>query len=227
MEKERLKDKIVKLFSFVGLHLKNLVTNKTIYNRSSLVTFLLSALFLLISLFSRSLSVFLAVNTLFVLTSNLKNVDIEVKYKNILFYLYTVFPAFSYIYILNTKKSDDIFLWLFLAVFFLKIVSNVYEDVLDGIVNDEHKGFTRIGVIVMSVVIGIISSIFLKQKLILFIIVNVLLAVAVLIQKIIYEKIINGASYINNYNVIILSVYSNFVLVFPLIALLISLKVIA
>ena len=109
----------------------------------------------------------------------------------------------------------------------------MYKNILDDIIfnNSGSKKmlFTYTNAILVAIVIGIISSIFLKQKLITFIVINIILAGLIFAQDIFNEKInlytnnkLESKQYLNT----TIQIYNNFILIIPFVAFLMSINVI-
>lgn len=237
MEKEKLKDKIKNIFNDIIINIKN-TTNKTLFNNTYNKTYLMRAvlpfIFAIISIYFKHLSIFVILNIIAFLAYNIKDININsyYKYANLLLYLYIVFPTFSYIYLLNNSKIG-LLVWIFISILLLKITSYLYKNILDDIIfnNSGSKKmlFTYTNAILVAIVIGIISSIFLKQKLITFIVINIILAGLIFAQDIFNEKInlytnnkLESKQYLNT----TIQIYNNFILIIPFVAFLMSINVI-
>ncbi|MBO4956689.1 MAG: hypothetical protein J6C50_02540 [Rickettsiales bacterium] len=237
MEKEKLKDKIKNIFNDIIINIKN-TTNETLFNNTYNKTYLMRAvlpfIFAIISIYFKHLSIFVILNIIAFLAYNIKNININsyYKYANLLLYLYIVVPTFSYIYLLNNSKIG-LLVWIFISILLLKITSYLYKNILDDIIfnNSGSKKmlFTYTNAILVAIVIGIISSIFLKQKLITFIVINIILAGLIFAQDIFNEKInlytnnkLESKQYLNT----TIQIYNNFILIIPFVAFLMSINVI-
>lgn len=234
---EKLKDKINNIYNFIKNKFKRIDFKSldVLFCKKNLLMFLIFLFFTFISIKFKNLSIFFILNIMLIFAYNIKDINVNnyFKYKNIISYLYIVSPVFSYVYILNIKNNSDLFLWIFLSIFFLKTTYYLYKNNLDGVLFDNSKPknliFAHINLILLSIFIGIISSILLKQKIILFIIINVILAIFVVIQDNVntlinnyFENKINTKKHLD----IIIEFYNNFILIFPFVAFLIATNII-
>lgn len=213
---EKLKDKL-KTLNF------NFNINDGISNKNNLLQIFVVLFFIFITVCCKNLALFCVLNLLIIFSKNVES-NSEFKYKNVLLYCYILIPIFSYIYLLNINNARCVFLWCFTSVLILKITNLLYKNNLDNIILNQEKKpiFSYINLLLVAVVIGIVFSIFLKQNLFIFVLINVLFAGIIVLQEYINSKI---KIYINNgakkYTDVLLQIYSNLVLIVPFVALLI------
>jgi CDP-diglyceride synthetase len=144
----------------------------------------------------------------------------------LLSYPYLVVPSSSLIYLARLEKSNDIFLWIFPAVISMKISEYLFENIYGGRVMLEklHPRKTVLGflgTLIVSVLIGLISSLFFKQKFSYFIAVNLTLALLIHLQDFLGYWIEN--CYLNQKKDLLVSGYNNIALVTSFVASMIAL----
>ncbi|MDR1494800.1 MAG: phosphatidate cytidylyltransferase [Rickettsiales bacterium] len=126
-------------------------------------------------------------------------------------YLYTMIPSFSMLYIVNLKNPTDLIVWLFLLLLTIRVSTNIFESIFEGeILSDKlHPSRTTMGFIgslLVSMPIGLISSLFLKQKLIRFTLINMSMALLTHLQDVLgyrlgkYLESAERDPFIENYN---------------------------
>lgn len=195
MEKEKLKDKITKI---------NILDNFSIDK-------LLLVLFFITDLFFRQLSIF----GLLIIMFFVSKITIKHKYSNAISLSYVVLPTFCHIYILNKNITFDFILWLYLLLFSVKITIYMFSNVFDDITNTtKYSFFGLLGSLLVSLLIGIISSLFLKQNFIHFILLNILIALSVYLQDIFRNKLSSFIEHDTKCMSICYNLHNNFVFVF-------------
>lgn len=195
MEKEKLKDKITKI---------NLIDNFSIDK-------LLLVLFFITDLFFRQLSVF----GLLIIMFFISKLTIKHKYSNIISLFYVILPTFCHIYILNKNITFDFILWLYLLLFSVKITIYMFGNVFDDITNTKkYSLFGLFGSLLVSLLIGIISSLFLKQNFIHFILLNIIIALSIYLQSIFKNKISNFIESNDKITTICYNLHNNFIFIF-------------
>lgn len=195
MEKEKLKDKITKI---------NLIDNFSIDK-------LLLVLFFITDLFFRQLSVF----GLLIIMFFISKLTIKHKYSNIISLFYVILPTFCHIYILNKNITFDFILWLYLLLFSVKITIYMFGNVFDDITNTKkYSLFGLFGSLLVSLLIGIISSLFLKQNFIHFILLNIIIALSIYLQSIFKNKISNFIESNDKITTICYDLHNNFIFIF-------------
>ncbi|MDR2777337.1 MAG: hypothetical protein LBB24_01030 [Rickettsiales bacterium] len=107
----------------------------------------------------------------------------------LLSYAYAIIPGFSMLHLLSLKNSADFIVWLSLLLVAIKTSIYIFESVFEGRILSEKLHPTKtslgfLGSLLVSVPIGLVSSLFLKQRLIRFTAVNVFMAVLVHVQDI-------------------------------------------
>lgn len=233
MEKEKREGKIKKNLILLINKIKEIFKNKTNGTNNRLL-FIFAIFFSLTSLCFKNISIFIVLNVILFLSYNSKDLELDYnsKHHNLLLYLYIVVPSFSYIYLIVNKYSNDLLLWIFLLILFLKITIHLYKSIFDEF-NFADKSFkklllTYIISVCVSIVIGIVSALLLKQKFLSFVLVNILLSNAVFFQEILNNKInsILETYNINNYVLSLTKIYNNFILVIPMVVLLTKLNLI-
>lgn len=178
MEKEKLLDRISNFFKDTNFRNKN-------------VFILVYFLFLLISnIFSKNLFLFIVFITIIHVSWLIYEINVnENKYVKIISQLYLVFSGYSLVYIpTNFNNSGSIYLWISFLIFSIKIS----EYFLDGIfLDDNDKKFNLIKFSILSIVtiiVGIITSLFMKQRVIMFILVNLFIYVLIKINSLFPER---------------------------------------
>ena len=210
---EKLKDKLKTL-------------NFNISNKDNLLQILMVLFFVFVTICCKNLALFSVLNLLIIFSKNIEFVG-EFKYKNILSHCYILIPIFSYIYLLNINNTCSIFLWCFISILTLKITNLLYKNNLDDIILEQNKKpiFAYVNLLLVAVVIGIVFSIFLKQNLFIFVLVNILFAGIMILQEYINSRIKiytnNNKKYIN----ILLQIYNNLILIMPFVALITSINI--
>lgn len=195
MEKEKLKDKITKI---------NLIDNFSVDK-------LLLALFFITDLFFRQLSIF----GLLIIMFFISKLTIKHKYSNIISLFYVILPTFCHIYILNKNITFDFILWLYLLLFSVKITIYMFGNVFDDITNTKkYSLFGLFGSLLVSLLIGIISSLFLKQNFIHFILLNIIIALSIYLQSIFKNKISNFIESNDKITTICYDLHNNFIFIF-------------
>ena len=200
MEKEKLKDKITKI---------NIVNNFSIDK-------LLLVLFFMTDLFFRQLSIF----GLLIIMFFVSKLTIKHKYSNIISLFYVVIPIFCHIYILNKNITFDFILWLYLLLFSVKITIYMFGNVFDDITNTtKYSFFGLVGSLLVSLLIGIISSLFLKQNFIHFVLLNILIALSIYLQNIFKNKISDFIENNDKITLICYNLHNNFVFIFLILSI--------
>lgn len=195
MEKEKLLDK----FDFLS--------KKILSNKKCLFSDIFFTVLLISAIKYSSLFIFMII-LMTVHTARYKDnlFHINKYFDKLLMYLYIVLPNYSLIYIsTNIKNSDDIFLWIFFLILLTKISGYLFRNILAGKLLSEklHKTKTFgeiIGSLGVAAVIGLISSLFLKQKIIKFLTINILIGIIVHIQDILYYNMKEKNCFIECYN---------------------------
>ncbi|MDR2777992.1 MAG: phosphatidate cytidylyltransferase [Rickettsiales bacterium] len=144
----------------------------------------------------------------------------------LLLQLYLALPCASLIYLSRMGKSNDIFLWLFLTVVSVKISVYLFENIYGGgiLLKKLHPTKTILGLVgsvVIGILIGLVSSLFLKQKLIHFTAINLSLVLLIHLQDILNYRIKNY--YLDQREDALISMYNNLVFVVPFVSSLIML----
>lgn len=214
---EKLKDKLKTL---------NFDISDNISNKNNLLQILIALLFVFITICCKNLALFCVLNLLIIFSKNIE-FNSEFKYKNILLHCYLLIPIFSYIYLLNINNTCCIFLWCFISILILKLTKLLYKNNLDNIILDQEKKpiFSYINLLLVAVVIGIVFSIFLKQNLFIFVLINILFAGIMILQEYINSKVKIYTNSDKKYINILLQIYNNLILIIPFVALLISINI--
>lgn len=183
MEKEKLKDRLINGFKSTinRINFENVVD-------TNLRSFLVFAAILYFSLFiSKNLFTFLVVNLLILLIKIVfKNEDSYKKFK----YLYVLIPSYSLIYLASTEKSLDIFLWLFLLIISVKISIFMFKNTLETVIfMGKNILINYISSLPIGIFIGLISALILKQKVFVFVGINIILTVLINFQEKFSSKI--------------------------------------
>ncbi|MDR1425988.1 MAG: phosphatidate cytidylyltransferase [Rickettsiales bacterium] len=191
MEKEKFKDS--GSFSIWRRFWNEIITKfKASWRKYSLAVFYFATMFIS-SLHFKNLYTFLVLGLgVFVSRKIIETPEWQRggKTRNILFYIYTVVPSFSMLYIPNLKNSADFILWISTLLLAVKTSTYIFESIFEGSIlsGKLHPTKTTLGLlgsILVSVPTGLIASLFLRQKLIKFTLVNMLLALVIHIQDII------------------------------------------
>ena len=191
MEKEKLKGRIIQLF-----RLNNLGLDK---------------IFLIFIFLADMLIPQLSVAALLCLVFFLaKNV---VSNKILVPLLYITVPVYAHIYFLDIMKSTDFILWFFLLLFSIKITIYVFNNIFDDVTDTKkYAFFGLLGSLLVAVLIGILSSLFLKQSFFKFIALNIAIALAVYFQYLLKDKFLQ---YFNTENISnLINLHNNFVFTF-------------
>ncbi len=207
MEKEKLKDKLINSFKSIINQIKiGNIVDKDIIN-----FFIFSVIFYFAVFFSKNLFIFLIINLVILLTKIVfKNVEEYKKLK----YLYVLIPSYSLIYITIVEKSIDILLWLFLLIISVKISIFMFKNTLENVIfTGKNVLINYIGSLPVGIFIGLISALLLKQKIILFVIINIILTILINLQEKLFDKI---KIYIDNveenkYNKYLIYNYNNLI----------------
>lgn len=219
MEKEKLKDKMINFIKLIGD--KNIRIKKDVFDSSIIGLILFFATFYLSLCISKNLFLLLVINIVILLTSIiLQKNENNIKITTIK-YLYLLIPTYSLIYISNIKVFLDIFLWLFLLIIFSKIANKIFNNTLENVIleNSRFNNFIGyLGSLLIGVLIGLISALLLKQKIIFFIIINILIVALMILQDKIFNKSDEYLNFNNNkflqfilYNYNNLSLTSSFI----------------
>lgn len=207
MEKEKLKDKLINSFKSIINQIKiGNIVDKDIIN-----FFIFSVIFYFAVFFSKNLFIFLIINLVILLTKIVfKNIEEYKKLK----YLYVLIPNYSLIYIAFVEKSIDILLWLFLLIISVKISIFMFKNTLENVIfTGKNVLINYIGSLPVGIFIGLISALLLKQKIILFVIINIILTILINLQEKLFDKI---KIYIDNveenkYNKYLIYNYNNLI----------------
>ena len=193
MEKEKLKDKIFDLINWNAFGIDKI----------------LLVLFFITDLFCPTLSTLLLLVLFFILSKDTTDNGLLIQAA------YLVIPTFCHIYVLYNINTSDFILWLFLLLFSVKITIYVFNNVFDDVTNTKKYAlFGLLGSILVAFMIGIISSLFLKQPFIKFIIFNILIAVLIHSSYFIKEKISGYFKEENKYVENFISLHNNFLFIF-------------
>lgn len=195
MEKEKLLDKF------------NFLSKKILSNKKCLFSDIFFTILLISALKNSSLFIFIIIlMTVHIARYKDSLFNVNKYFDKVLTYFYITLPNYSLIYIsTNIKNSDDIFLWIFFLILLTKISGYFFRNILAGKLLSEkfHKTKTFgeiIGSLGVSAVIGLISSLFLKQKIIKFLIINIIIGIIVHIQDILNYKMKEKNCFIECYN---------------------------
>ena len=192
MEKEKLKDKILNLISWNAIGIDKV----------------LLVLFFLTDLFYPILSVLFLLMLMFILSKNTSDNGLFIQST------YLIIPTFCHIYVLYNINTSDFILWLFLLLFAVKITIYVFNNVFDDVTDTKKYAlFGLFGSVLVASMIGIISSLFLKQPFINFIIFNIIIAILIYLSYFIKDKILNyfkESSNIKNF----IALHNNFLFIF-------------
>lgn len=143
--------------------------------------------------FSKNIFIFVILNITILLSNYFTRINKDLnKNIKILLYLYIVLPSFSLIYIVNNKNILDFVLWLFLLIFFSKISIYSFQNTFENIIiekNISNNLFGMSGSLLIGIFIGTISSLFLKQNILTFIVINIILVLLINAQDYIYNKL--------------------------------------
>lgn len=178
MEKEKQLDRLKNSF-------KNIK-----FNNDYLLSILYFLILLISDLFSKNLFLLMVLIAMVHLSWSLNRIiNTEKNYTKIIIQLYLVFSGYSLIYIShNLINSKSIYLWILFLVSSIKIS----EYFLNKIFLGEHsKKFYLIKfsiISIVSIIVGIISSLFMKQKVIAFILVNFIIYILTYLNYIFPEK---------------------------------------
>lgn len=177
MEKEKLLDKF------------NFLSKKILSNKKCLFSDIFFTILLISAVKYSSLFIFMIIlMTVHIARYKDSLFHVNKYFDKLLTYLYIILPNYSLIYIsTNIKNYDDIFLWIFFLILLTKISGYFFRNILGGklLLEKFHKIKTFgeiVGSLGVSIIIGLISSLFLKQKIIKFLIINILIDITVHIQ---------------------------------------------
>ncbi len=183
MEKEKLKDRLINGFksTITKIKIEN-IADINIMNFFIFVFVLYFAVF-----FSKNLFIFLIINLVIILTKIIfKNNEDYKKLK----YIYILVPSYSLIYIAIIEKSIDILLWLFLLIISIKISIFMFKNTFENIIFSEKNVLINyIGSLPVGIFIGLISALLLKQKIIIFVVINIILTILINLQEKFSDKI--------------------------------------
>lgn len=202
MEKEKLKDKITKIFDNFS------------------VEGLLLTLFFLMDLFFKQASILCLLVVMFFISK----INIKHKYSNIISLFYTVIPTFCHVYILNKNVGFDFILWIYLLLFSVKITMYMFNNVFDDITNTKNYSlFGLVGSLLVSLLIGIVSSLFLKQKFFIFVSLNIFIALSIYLQSFFKNKLSDYIENDNKITSIFYDLHNNFIFIFLILTFYITL----
>jgi hypothetical protein len=111
-------------------------------------------------------------------------------------HLYVLLPCFSLVYMATLEKFSDFSLWLCLFLLSIKITIYLFENIFgDGVISlwlhPSKTIFGFLGSMMVSVLIGILSALFLGQRLLRFTFINVLMTLLIHLQDILEYKLKN------------------------------------
>ncbi|MDR1498998.1 MAG: hypothetical protein LBS34_01780 [Rickettsiales bacterium] len=231
MEKEKLKDRVFRYLEMTGKNIKEILWE----DRNFVFLFVFFTFLYLSACFLSGVFIFIVLNIAMLLTLNFTEIlnknNISGKPKKIL-YLYVLVPCYSLIFIAGRKNSVDLLLWLFLLILFIKISIYLFQNILEDIITTKKSVsngiFGLVGSILVGTLIGMISSMFLKQNFLTFTAINIFLAILVNVQEILGDKIKLFLEEKTNDNYLKISVYNynNLVLTVTFVAILIFVHII-
>jgi hypothetical protein len=107
----------------------------------------------------------------------------------LLSYAYAVVPSFSMLYLVSLKNSTDLIVWLFLLSLTIRVSTHIFESIFEGRILSQRLHSSRttmgfLGSLLVSIPIGLVSSLFLRQRLIRFTLLNVFMALLIYVQDI-------------------------------------------
>ncbi|MDR3078466.1 MAG: phosphatidate cytidylyltransferase [Rickettsiales bacterium] len=186
MDEDKLKKS--RLSSIYGQLRSKMATISLDRWRNQLPAILFFALLLLSALYQRVLSSLLIVWLCVYVTQRTVRSSGEnrrqSKLYSILLYAYTVVPSFSMLHLVNLRSPADLVLWLFLLFLTIRIASQVFEGIFEGRILARNLHPTRtlmgfLGSLLVSIPVGLVSSLFLRQRLVRFTFLNLLMAALV------------------------------------------------